>query len=79
MKIYVREVVVYPIRSWKEYYTSEEKANELYSIRHPSKGIYVNDDGTRQTRDLDLFKRTYCNNINDIDNTPEEVKNKIFR
>jgi len=78
MKIYIREIIVYPLCSWKEYYDNEEKANEAYKVCDPAHGIYVNDEETVNTSDKEMFMLKYCSDKNDFNNSYEKIRSKIY-
>lgn len=77
MKIYTREIIHFPYRSWIEYFTDEETANKAYEVTDASKDIYVHDAGIRETEDLEIFLYDRIATKNDYNNSPEQIKEKL--
>lgn len=77
MKIYKREIVHYPYRSWTEYYTNKELADKAYEVADASKELYVHDAGTTETDDLELYFYSRISNEHDCNNSPEQIRSKI--
>lgn len=74
--LYVREIVLYPFTHWKEYYSTEEKANAAYQLRDASRDIYVHDGGTIQVSNESLEYDII--GYGRYNNTPAQLKNKIL-
>ena len=77
MKIYKREIVHYPYRSWTEYYTNKELADKAYEAADASKELYVHDAGTAETDDLELYLYDRISNDHDYNNSPEQIRLKV--
>ncbi len=77
MKIYKREIVHYPFRSWVEYYTSKELADKAYEATDASNELYVNDAGVTETEDLELYLYDRISDSHDYNNSPKQIRLKV--
>lgn len=80
IKVYLREIVNYPIHSWTEIYTDVDLANKAYDAASAADGIYVNDGGIAYTTNLDLYLMlNNCRDLGDYNNSPEQIRAKCGR
>ena len=78
MKIYKRDVVHFPFRSWTEYYTDKDLAEKAFDATDASNDFYVTDGGTSETDDIALYLYGRISNCNDYNNTAEQIRAKAF-
>lgn len=80
IKVYLREVVNYPIHSWIEVYTDEDLANKAYEATSAADEIYVNNAGVAYTSDFEMYLiNHHCDNLDDYNNSPEQIRAKCGR
>ena len=77
MKVYKREIVHHPYRSWTEYYTSKELADKAYEATDTSIGLYVHDAGEAIIDNLELYLYDKIADGHDYNNSPEQIRSKI--
>ena len=76
MIIYKIEVVLYPYRSWIEYYTDKELADKAHEAADASQELYIHDAGTSKTNDLELYLYDKISFAHDYNNTPQQIRAK---
>lgn len=80
IKVYLREIVNYPLHSWTEVYTDPDLANKAYEAASAADGIHVHDGGVAYTSDLEMYLiNHHCRDLNDYNNTPEQIRAKCGR
>lgn len=80
IKVYLREIVNYPVLRWTEVYTDEDLANKAYDAASAADEIYVHDAGIDYAYDLDMYLILHhCDNLGDYNNTPEQIRAKCGR
>ena len=80
IKVYLREIVNYPMCSWTEVYTDPDLADKAYEAASAADELYVHDAGVAYTANLDLYLMlNNCRDLGDYNNTPEQIRAKCGR